>query len=109
MENLEGTVPHEVAHYITHELFGLHRIRPHGREWKAVMAGFDADPAVTCNFDLSGIPQRVERRYTYHCACGSHELSARRHNRIQRGRGRYECLVCRTELARFHQLGLNLE
>jgi SprT protein len=97
-ENFEGTVPHEVAHYITHQLYGLNRIRPHGLEWREVMDAFGADPAVTCDFDLSGIPQRKQQRYTYHCDCREHELSARRHNAVRRRKSRYECMNCKTEL-----------
>jgi SprT protein len=97
-ENLQGTVPHEVAHYITHELYGLHRIRPHGPEWLSVMSDFEADPTVTCDFDLSGIPQRRQRLFNYRCSCRTHEVSARRHNAMQRGKGRYECVLCKFEL-----------
>ncbi|HHO60023.1 MAG TPA: metallopeptidase (SprT family), partial [Thiotrichales bacterium] len=32
-DNLNTTVPHEVAHYITDCLYGLRKIRPHGIEW----------------------------------------------------------------------------
>jgi SprT protein len=97
-ENLEGTVPHEVAHYIVHCLHGLHRVQPHGREWRAVMADFDADPSVTGDFDLTGIPARRQRRFRYRCACREHAVSTRRHNTVQQGRGRYECRLCRQEL-----------
>jgi len=97
-ENLEGTVPHEVAHYIVHRTHGMRRTRPHGPEWKAVMAGFDADDSVTSDFDLQGIPQRRQRRYAYRCLCMDHELSARRHNTIASGKGRYQCRKCDGEL-----------
>jgi SprT protein len=99
-ENLSGTVPHEVAHYIVHRLYGMHRVRPHGPEWVAVMRDFDADPEVTSNFDLSGIPRRRQRRFAYRCACRDHQLSARRHNTILRGRGSYTCVKCKAELVR---------
>src|SRR5210317_2152040 len=57
-ENLTGTVPHEVAHYIVHVLYPHKRTRPHGVEWQAVMSAFDADPGVTFDLDLSDVPQR---------------------------------------------------
>jgi SprT protein len=97
-ENLEGTVPHEVAHYITHALYGLHRVRPHGAEWLEVMNFFGADTTVTCDFDLDGIPLRKERRFPYQCGCQVHQLTTRRHNAIRRGKGRYECVLCKLEL-----------
>ena len=57
-DNLSGTVPHEVAHYIIHCVFGMRRVRPHGQQWLALMHKFDADPTVTSDFDLTGIPRR---------------------------------------------------
>ena len=97
-ENLTGTVPHEVAHYVVHCLHGLHRVKPHGPEWRAVMAAFDADPSVTGDFDLGGIPTRRQRRFAYHCGCREHQVTTRRHNSVQRGEARYQCRKCDGEL-----------
>ncbi len=97
-ENLLSTVPHEVAHYIVHCRYGLHRVKPHGHEWLAVMADFGADPSVTSDFDLTGIPTRAQRRFRYRCACRVHEVSTRRHNVMQRGQAHYECRLCRAPL-----------
>ncbi len=97
-ENISGTVPHEVAHYIVHCRYGLHRVKPHGPEWLAVMTDFGADPSVTGDFDLTGIPTRAQRRFRYLCGCREHAVSTRRHNTVQRGRARYECRLCRQEL-----------
>ncbi len=97
-ENLDGTVPHEVAHYIVHCLYPRRRLRPHGPQWLEIMAFFDADPTVTCNFDMEGIPQRKQRRFDYTCGCRIHELSTRRHNNVRRRKARYQCLHCGDEL-----------
>lgn len=97
-DNFRATIPHEVAHYIVHRLYGLHRVRPHGPEWRAVMADFGADDSVTGNFDLSGIPTRQHRRFRYRCACREHHITTRRHNRVQARRDRYECRLCQAEL-----------
>ncbi len=97
-DNFSGTVPHEVAHYIVHCQYGLHRVKPHGPEWLAVMADFGADPSVTGDFDLAGIPTRQQRRFRYQCLCREHQLTTRRHNTIQRGQARYECRLCRGPL-----------
>lgn len=97
-DNLANTVPHEVAHYLTDVLYGLRNVRPHGREWQAVMCVLGAEPAVTCNYDLTGVPLRRQRRFVYRCACSSHAVSAVRHNRVQRGLGKYVCRQCRTPL-----------
>ena len=54
--DLSDTVPHEVAHYIVHELYGT-RVKPHCRQWRrSVMEHFGADRGVTFNLDLEGIP-----------------------------------------------------
>lgn len=97
-ENLQGTVPHEVAHFVVHELYPRRRIRPHGAQWRAWMAFFQADPAVTFNLDLSGVPQRRQRTHSYRCACREHALSSTRHNRVLRGTGSYCCRYCRGRL-----------
>lgn len=96
--NLEVTVPHEVAHYITDRVYGLGRIRPHGKEWKDLMAEFGASASRTCNYDLEGIPQRVFQRFPYYCDCAHHDLTARRHNQIQQGKKLYFCRKCGSSL-----------
>jgi SprT protein len=98
-DNLATTVPHEVAHYATDVLYGLHNVRPHGAEWRTVMQLLGADPTVTCRYDLSGIPLRRQRRFRYRCACSTHAISTARHNRVSSGRARYYCKHCRTALA----------
>ena len=97
-DNLASTVPHEVAHYIVHKLYSPGRMRPHGEEWQAVMVAFDAEPTVTGNYDLSGIPQRRQRRFNYRCDCRQHELSTRRHNKVINGNSNYLCRYCRGRL-----------
>jgi len=92
--NLAVTVPHEVAHYVTDRLYGLRNIRPHGVEWKTVMRSLGADPCVTASYDLSGVPVRRQRRFSYRCECSTHQLSSCRHNKIQRGQSSYLCRRC---------------
>ncbi|MCB1687692.1 MAG: SprT-like domain-containing protein [Halioglobus sp.] len=93
-ENLRDTVPHEVAHYIVHEVYPRRTTRPHGQAWKNLMAEFGADPGVTFDRDLDGVPQRSQRTHRYHCGCQLHEVSTTRHNRVQRRRMRYHCCSC---------------
>lgn len=95
-ENLSTTVPHEVAHYIVHNVFGNLNVRPHGKEWKSLMQAFDADPSRTCDFDLAGIPVRSYKTFTYRCQCQEHELTTRRHNQIVNKRKIYFCRKCKT-------------
>ncbi|MEN8206201.1 MAG: SprT-like domain-containing protein [Pseudomonadota bacterium] len=97
-DNLANTVPHEVAHYLVDELFGARNVRPHGREWQAIMHRLGAEPAVTCQYDLSGIPLRRQRRFEYSCGCTTYAISTVRHNRVQDGKGSYLCRQCRQPL-----------
>jgi SprT protein len=101
-ENLGETVPHEVAHYIVHEVWGhgsrRRRVRPHGEEWRTVMAAFGVQGEVTFNLDLEGIPQRRQKTHAYRCDCREHQVSTTRHNRIQKGSGRYHCRSCDGQL-----------
>jgi SprT protein len=92
--NLAVTVPHEVAHYVTDRLYGLRNIRPHGVEWKTIMRSLGAEPRVTARYDLTGVPVRRQRRFSYRCECSTHQLSSCRHNRIQRGQSSYLCRRC---------------
>lgn len=93
-DSLATTVPHEVAHYLTDVLYGLRNIRPHGPQWKALMAVFGADASVTARYSLEGVPQRVIRRIDYRCACRDHQLTIHRHNRIRAGKATYHCRTC---------------
>lgn len=97
-DNLATTVPHEVAHYISDQLYGLRNIRPHGKEWQALMQLFGVEPRRTCDYDLEGIPQRRQRRHAYRCACREHQLTTVRHRRIQLGRAQYLCRSCKQPL-----------
>ncbi|MFV2003822.1 MAG: SprT-like domain-containing protein [Gammaproteobacteria bacterium] len=97
-DNLRTTVPHEVAHYVSDIVHGLKNIKPHGREWKEIMLAFDADAAVTANYDLSGIPKKNLNSFTYRCACGDRQLSSIRHNKIKKRRYQYYCKICRQTL-----------
>ncbi len=87
------TVPHEVAHVIVWQAFGA-GVRPHGEEWRRVMAFFGADASRCHGFDLSTVPRRRQRRFRYRCGCEQHLLSSIRHNRVLRGERVYLCVRC---------------
>jgi SprT protein len=95
-ENLEETVPHEIAHYIVYELFMKNRrvrVLPHGREWQAVMRLLGANPSTRHNFDMTGISVRREQRFEWHCDCRTHSIAKRTHLRMLRGQRR-ACVKC---------------
>jgi SprT protein len=93
-DSWQNTIPHEVAHYISDCLYGLGKIKPHGREWQKIMKDFGAEPQVRGNYDLEGIPTRKVSSYRYSCACREVDLSAYRHNKVQRGQQIYQCRDC---------------
>ena len=97
-DSLENTVPHEVAHYVVEQVYGRTNIRPHGRQWKNVMALFGCSPKVTGHYDLTGIPARQYQRFPYICECQSHQLTIIRHKRVLKGQARYLCRRCGTAL-----------
>ena len=97
-DNLANTVPHEIAHYVTDVLYGLKNIRPHGMEWREVMHKLDAPPLVTAHYDLSGIPIRQYKKYSYQCICAKHELGEKRHRNIEKGKAMYYCKKCSSML-----------
>jgi SprT protein len=94
---LERTVAHEVAHLITAACHG--RTRPHGAEWRSVMAYFGIPDASRCHdYALEGIRVKRQRRWDYRCGCSTHELSTTRHKRMLAGTARYHCPRCRRAL-----------
>jgi SprT protein len=94
-DNLENTVPHEVAHYACDALYGMNNIKPHGTEWKQVMQALDADPKVTASYDLTDMPLRKMKTFSYRCSCGEQRLSSIRHNRVMKHNYQYYCKACR--------------
>ncbi len=98
-DNLATTVPHEVAHYVVDVLYRAGSVRPHGAEWQRVMRSLGAEPQVTGNYDLSGVPIRRQKRYSYRCGCMTHQVSSARHNRMVHNRARYYCRRCKSALA----------
>lgn len=96
-ESMEVTVPHEVAHYVCYKLH-RRKTRPHGKEWKAIMAEFGVDSRATCKLDITDLPQRRLTRFEYQCGCNSYQLTSIRHNRIMKGISGYSCPKCREKL-----------
>ena len=70
------------------------KVKPHGKEWKQVMALFQVSPEVTSRYDVSDLPLRQQRSFDYNCGCMSHSLSTTRHNRVQANKAVYKCRKC---------------
>ena len=89
---LKTVVPHEVAHIVVFQIYGAD-VKPHGKEWQAVMLKvYGIKPDRTHTFETP--PKNV---YLYVCDCQEHQLTIRRHNRIERG-CEYICKVCKSGL-----------
>lgn len=90
---LETVVPHEIAHIIVYQIYG-NTVRPHGREWQAVMKKvYQLEPNRTHEFDIP-LPKKTFR---YQCQCQIHTFTVRRHNRAVKGT-EYICKLCRSPL-----------
>jgi SprT protein len=89
---LKHTVGHEVAHLVTFALWGR-RAKPHGHEWRAVMAVYGLPAHATHRYDVSNIPRR-RSPYVYRCRCENDVFfGSLRHKRTRRG-VRYFCRRC---------------
>ncbi len=93
-ENFNETIPHEVAHYIIDQLYGIRNVRPHGKEWQSLMLKFGIEPKRTFSYSLEGIPTKTHKRHTYTCGCMQFDITTRRHNMIQQGKAEYHCRQC---------------
>lgn len=94
---IEVVIGHELAHGVAGLVYGG-RIKPHGREWQALMALFGL-PAERCHeYDVADSQVRRLQRFRYRCRCREHELTVIRHRRIQKGEQQYFCRACHGEL-----------
>lgn len=104
---LNSTVPHEVAHLLTHNLYGIIRTRNgnishHGKEWKRMMAFLGVEAKRCHSYSIKNIAKKGgQRRWSYTCDCGmDHQLSTVRHNRVVRGQASYHCKKCKSNIVK---------
>lgn len=91
---IQQVVPHELAHLIVYQQYG--RVRPHGKEWQFVMEQVLGVRAETYhNFCTQSVRGKT---FSYQCQCQTHQLSIRRHNKIQQQSAVYFCRKCQTAL-----------
>ncbi|AVX93361.1 SprT-like domain-containing protein [Pseudomonas psychrophila] len=93
-EYLVQICPHEVAHYVSMNMWGK-RIKPHGPEWKSVMIeAYNLEPARCHQMDTS---KAAKRSFIYTCGCRDHAFTKTKHNKVLRGYG-YKCRACSNPL-----------
>jgi len=96
---LDQTIPHELAHGLTHFRYGLtRRIRPHGNEWKSVMRAIGKNPSRCHTYDVSNAQVRkVSKGFKYACGCKTYDFTIIRHRRAMKALtmgGKYACRRC---------------
>ncbi|CAK9884281.1 MAG: Protein SprT [Candidatus Erwinia impunctatus] len=91
---IDEVVPHELAHLLVWKRFG--RVAPHGKEWRWMMETVLGRPAQrTHRFAVTSVRGRT---FLYRCRCREHQLTIRRHHRVQRGESEYRCVQCNNPL-----------
>lgn len=98
LENLEAflfqTVGHEVAHLICWHVHGP-RARPHGVEWRMVMAILGLPPKRCHNYDTARSAVRKKlATFAYACRCRIRQMTIIRHRRMLKSPGYYRCRQC---------------
>ena len=98
---IQRTVPHEMAHLITHTLYpdvSAH----HGKDWKYVMRVLQVADSNRCHtYDVTN-SKRHQNKHQYSCdGCSKvfTALSTKRHNELVKNPNRYCCSVCRGALS----------
>lgn len=87
---LNDTIPHEIAHFICMVNYMEKKIKPHGKEWKAVCSALGGSPKALANeqdFDRSLlVSKRKSKKFLYILDNGYElELTSVRHNKIMKG------------------------
>lgn len=94
-EFIARTVPHEIAHLVTHRVFPFAR-QSHGREWRTVMMKLGVTDISRCHtYNTKSVAQSRDK-WVYTCGCGKRfEFGSVRHRKSQSGAG-YRCGRCKT-------------
>lgn len=92
---VSDTIPHEIAHLLNGTINGL-GAKPHGSEWREIMADMGLKPLVCHTYAASRVRGRIRKIFYYACACAGHKhtFTAIRHKRAAAG-VKYRCATCK--------------
>jgi SprT protein len=100
-EMIEQTLPHELAHLATFDLFPRSK-QAHGPEFRHVLGAIshNTDTYHKMNVeDIKGLSKQIKTktRYLYRCGCPDkkHAITPVTHNRIKKGAVHLQCRNCR--------------
>lgn len=86
-EVLRQVLVHELAHLVAWQQFGP-RIKPHGRQWQALMRDAGLEPSVTLTVPELETGRYRVRRYHHHCpVCRTSRVAYRNMHR-------WRCAAC---------------
>jgi SprT protein len=103
-EFISVTCPHEVAHWIDHELYGVQyagrKTIHHGRTWANIMIRVFKLAPERCADNYEVVRTRNITTYDYICKCSGrvHKISSTIHNRITQTKRFYTCKNCRSRI-----------
>ena len=95
-EQIQVTVPHEVAHLVAHKLYG-NIIAPHGWQWQAIMTDVFGVAPDRCH-TMQTTAARQVAKYKVYCGCPSHAVTKVILRRMKQGRT-YTCRKCGQHLS----------
>lgn len=86
---LNTTIPHEIAHLITFQVFG---VTGHGPVWKRVMMSLGVKEIKRCHsYDTSSVGQK-RQKFVYVCSCNKFLFGVARHRKVQNDSAQYHCV-----------------
>lgn len=98
---LARTVPHEVAHLVTHKLFPKAK-QAHGPEWRMVMAKLGVVDNSRCHsYDISAVSNKRQSRVKdcrVYCGCPEKFVTITLLRRMRKGT-KYTCRACNQTIA----------
>jgi len=95
---IKEVVPHEVAHLVTHEIYG-DNIQSHGKEWTGVMVKLGREPKRCHRFYVGNSKKHIVGQFAYNCKCNiPRYFGKKKHQNVREGKAVYMCHRCNSVL-----------